>query len=412
MRPASLPLLAGLLLLQVGLGQPALNDALANWYRSIRARFDRLAQPTQSPRSPAGTVDIVQAVNQALATLRSNKTPPPPAQPAEPPTVERVDGPSSAQRGPLGAGFPMAPMDIGELEASMAYEPPEPTSGESPMPVLSPQAMEELVRLTRLPDDVHLLAQLSPEEQMERRRQEATAMRRHVERLYRQLKLANGAVPLANQSQPASAPGVGSDVRLDDRPLFDPARPDFELSREVRFSVDKLVLQQLLFCRIDDEQAGRFRPVETVLQEIAVGDILEVKRPGYSHFSVYLGRRRVLQLQNPYFRNMTPATVFRDFPSLTLITPIEQVANGCVCRVNNKQKHRFPVDADRLRQRIRVALSTNGTQPYNVFANNCEHFATFIRFGFGFSEQIRTLIQVAIDVGEQLCDLLFEANIR
>jgi hypothetical protein len=196
------------------------------------------------------------------------------------------------------------------------------------------------------------------------------------------------------------------------KPLFDEKNRTFEMSPQSGFSLDKLILQNLVLCRIGDEaKAGPFRSLDQLMPKLSLGDIVEIRRSGYSHFTVNVGSGMVLQLQNPSFRNITPRTVFDDYSSTTLVTPIRDVVGSWPCRINNKQKFKFPVQIDLIKQRIRVALESNGTQPYNVFANNCEHFATFIRFGFGFSEQVSTLIGVAKDVGQSLSQLLFQAQI-
>lgn len=162
--------------------------------------------------------------------------------------------------------------------------------------------------------------------------------------------------------------------------------------------VDKLLLQEAILCKIN-ESVDDFDHLDNIRSNLEFGDIIEFKRVGYSHFSIYLGNNKLLQFETPAFpNNISVRNVFSNFPSLTLIKPIDETSHGDPVRVNNKLRLNLPVNTTEMEARIKEALSKNATQRYNVFLKNCEHFATQIRFGFGFSDQIEGLIKVAKDI--------------
>ena len=240
--------------------------------------------------------------------------------------------------------------------------------------------LKQLEKMTRQGGNEPLkVAQLSPEEQMVVRQRQANAVRQYMQSIENKLFNTRSNGRSSSQMRPGSSSSssrTASNSSKEEESIFNNSQSAYQMAKDIKFSIDKLVLQQLVYCRINDAQAGPFMSLDHLLPQMKLGDVVEVKRVGYSHFSVFLGNDQVLQLQNPLFHNITPTTVFNDYPSLTLISPVKEVVTDCQCRVNNKNKHSFPINEDQIRMRIRVALSTNGTQPYNVFANNCEHFAT------------------------------------
>jgi hypothetical protein len=68
------------------------------------------------------------------------------------------------------------------------------------------------------------------------------------------------------------------------------------------------------------------------------------------------------------------------------------------CRVNNLDKEAAllkqlkPLDADKIVERARNRLRKKLVENYDLFTKNCEHFATWCRFGKEFSCQVNLFI--------------------
>ncbi|CAH2325243.1 HRAS-like suppressor 3 [Pelobates cultripes] len=114
------------------------------------------------------------------------------------------------------------------------------------------------------------------------------------------------------------------------------------------------------------------------------GDLIEFIRPFYQHWGIYVGDGYVVHLtdQEGWSRLSSAlggsAVVRKDL--------LENVANGCGYRVNNKYDQKTipypPQDV------VKAALDLVGqTMPYSVTSANCEHFATELRYGKCFSDQ-------------------------
>ena len=152
-----------------------------------------------------------------------------------------------------------------------------------------------------------------------------------------------------------------------------------------------------MLCKINDS-TDDFDALSNVRSKLKYGDIIEFKRMGYSHFSIYLGNDRLLQFENTMFNNITVKNVFSNFPSLTIINLIDNTSHNDPVRVNNKLKLNLPVNVDEINLRIQEAINKNATTKYNIFMNNCEHFAMYIRFGIHFSDQVDALIKISKDI--------------
>ena len=169
------------------------------------------------------------------------------------------------------------------------------------------------------------------------------------------------------------------------------------LKNKYQMKVDKLLLQEAMLCKINDS-ADDFDSLGNIRSKLQYGDIIEFKRMGYSHFSIYLGNNKLLQYETPMYNNISVKNVFSNFPSQTLINVIDKTSHGDPVRVNNKNRLNLPVNMTEMGARIEEALGKNGTVRYNIFLHNCEHFATWVRFGFGFSDQIDALFRIGKDI--------------
>ncbi|NWU79616.1 HRSL1 enzyme, partial [Onychorhynchus coronatus] len=120
------------------------------------------------------------------------------------------------------------------------------------------------------------------------------------------------------------------------------------------------------------------------------GDLIEIKRPLYQHWALYLG--------DGYVLNVTP--VDEGAPSLLVSTVsiftrkakvkkqlLKDVVENNDWKVNNKyDRSRTPLP---VREIIRRAESYIDMEvPYDVLSENCEHFVTMLRYGEGVSDQV------------------------
>ncbi|RMC02103.1 hypothetical protein DUI87_21265 [Hirundo rustica rustica] len=124
------------------------------------------------------------------------------------------------------------------------------------------------------------------------------------------------------------------------------------------------------------------------------GDLIEVSRPVYQHWALYMG--------DGYVINVTP--VDEGAPSLLVSTTsvftrkakvkkqlLKEVVGDDEWHVNNKyDRSHTPRPVGEI---IRLAESWIDREvPYDVLANNCEHFVTMLRYGEGVSDQVRKVV--------------------
>ncbi|XP_077311887.1 phospholipase A and acyltransferase 2-like [Lithobates pipiens] len=115
------------------------------------------------------------------------------------------------------------------------------------------------------------------------------------------------------------------------------------------------------------------------------GDLIEFYRVGYQHWGVYVGNGYIVHLTDPQGLSLlfsvvrATAVVRRDY--------LESVARGCDYKVNNKYDSKCsPYPAIKI---VNAALEEVGkTKNYSVTSANCEHFASYLRYGEQFSDQV------------------------
>lgn len=180
------------------------------------------------------------------------------------------------------------------------------------------------------------------------------------------------------------------------------------IKNKYQTKLNKLLLQESMLCKTND-QADDFDSLNNVRPKLKYGDMIEFKRQGYSHFSIYIDNDQLLQFENVLFNNITMKNVFNFFPSATIINKIDKTAHGDLVRVNNKVRLNLPFNKNEIESRIKEALGQNGTNKYHIMMNNCEHFATYIRYGIPFSDQIESLLKIAKDITHPLRIMLYQA---
>jgi hypothetical protein len=115
------------------------------------------------------------------------------------------------------------------------------------------------------------------------------------------------------------------------------------------------------------------------------GDLIEILRKEffYSHWGVYVGDGLIVHL-----------SADKDGWAIVEQKKLVDVAKEHKCRVNNMEsaaeKRKLLVKSfDTIKANVDIKKSQNNK--YNVMKNNCEHFATYCRYGEGFSEQVCAL---------------------
>lgn len=110
-----------------------------------------------------------------------------------------------------------------------------------------------------------------------------------------------------------------------------------------------------------------------------VGDLVEIRRELYSHWTVYVGNGNVIHLVDYISRK-----------AKVLCQKLEDVAEKNLCRVNNLEraanKRGLRAKSERDIKDTAFEMLDNVID-YDLLNNNCEHFSTYCRYGLKFSEQ-------------------------
>lgn len=114
---------------------------------------------------------------------------------------------------------------------------------------------------------------------------------------------------------------------------------------------------------------------------MAKGDHVKVRRYGYSHHGIDLGDGTVVHLSGEPLRP----------------------GDACVCRVSMEdflcggqlRVVEYPADAREAEKVVAAALAQLGSVGYDVWSNNCEHFAVHCKTGRKHSHQIRRVTVIA-----------------
>ncbi|XP_071422299.1 phospholipase A and acyltransferase 1 isoform X3 [Pithys albifrons albifrons] len=131
------------------------------------------------------------------------------------------------------------------------------------------------------------------------------------------------------------------------------------------------------------------------------GDLIEVKRPFYQHWALYLG--------DGYVINVTP--VDEGAPSLSVSVVsiftrkakikkqlLKEVVGNDEWNVNNKyDRSRTPLPVAEIIRRAERYIDREVS--YDVLGNNCEHFVTMLRYGEEVSDQAKIAIGSMVALG-------------
>ncbi|KAJ7989994.1 hypothetical protein DPEC_G00310250 [Dallia pectoralis] len=124
------------------------------------------------------------------------------------------------------------------------------------------------------------------------------------------------------------------------------------------------------------------------------GDMIEIFRPGYKHWALYIGDDRVIHLAPT---SEVPNAGYYSLGSVTCdrtkvkIEKIWDVAGTDEWRVNNHLDDKYKVRP--IQEILRDAKGYVGTiLPYCLFSQNCEHFVTELRYGKAESRQVQQAV--------------------
>ena len=113
-----------------------------------------------------------------------------------------------------------------------------------------------------------------------------------------------------------------------------------------------------------------------------VGDHLVTPRTGYTHHGLYIGNQEVIHYEGKFGS---------DSGRIAKVTLVE-FCEGASCRVRD-----YPLRVYGRKESIERACQRLGECDYNVVFNNCEQFVAWCIMGFGYSEQINTVVSTAIE---------------
>ncbi|KAF3835162.1 hypothetical protein F7725_027720 [Dissostichus mawsoni] len=119
------------------------------------------------------------------------------------------------------------------------------------------------------------------------------------------------------------------------------------------------------------------------------GDLIEIFRPAYQHWALYLGDGYIINL-TPVDENQAAAmssvkSVFSR-KAVVRMQLLKEVVGSDSYRVNNKYDHNHtPLPVSEIIQRAQVLIGQEVS--YDLLGSNCEHFVTLLRYGEGVSEQ-------------------------
>ncbi|KAG8515821.1 Phospholipase A and acyltransferase 1 [Galemys pyrenaicus] len=119
------------------------------------------------------------------------------------------------------------------------------------------------------------------------------------------------------------------------------------------------------------------------------GDLIEVLRPGYQHWALYLGDGYVINMapvEDGIPAAFTSAKSVFSRKALVKMQLLKDVVGKDAYRINNKYDDSHPpLPVEEVLQRSELVIGREVA--YDLLVNNCEHFVTLLRYGEGISEQ-------------------------
>uniref|UniRef100_A0A8C1N9I3 Phospholipase A and acyltransferase 1 n=2 Tax=Cyprinus carpio TaxID=7962 RepID=A0A8C1N9I3_CYPCA len=124
-------------------------------------------------------------------------------------------------------------------------------------------------------------------------------------------------------------------------------------------------------------------------EEPQPGDLIEIFRPAYQHWALYLGDGYIINL-TPVDESQAAAvssvkSVFSR-KAVVRMQLLKEVVGGDSYRINNKyDDSHTPLAVSEIIERAQLLIGQEVS--YDLLGSNCEHFVTLLRYGEGVSEQ-------------------------
>ncbi|XP_058627254.1 phospholipase A and acyltransferase 1-like [Onychostoma macrolepis] len=126
------------------------------------------------------------------------------------------------------------------------------------------------------------------------------------------------------------------------------------------------------------------------------GDLLSYARIGYTHWAVYTGKNEkgentVVEFTGEKGPNSKAGATVKEGPLKENFT------------VKNQWHEETPKSEAEMRANVEKVLR-DGAGKYGILDNNCEHLATFIRYGKAQSLQANRVLNTASDFNNEIAD--------
>ncbi|XP_027562836.1 phospholipid-metabolizing enzyme A-C1-like, partial [Neopelma chrysocephalum] len=143
-------------------------------------------------------------------------------------------------------------------------------------------------------------------------------------------------------------------------------------------------------------------------QDPKPGDLIEIKRPLYEHWALYLEDEYVIHVtcEDKGIQRLSPSGVAIVAKTAKVKKQLlKEVVGDNDWEVNNKyDRSRTPLPVEEIIRRAKSYIDMEVT--YKVLGKNCEHFVTMLRYGESVSDQARSAIEEMKDVTYQAVSVL------
>nr|XP_020662465.1 HRAS-like suppressor 3 isoform X1 [Pogona vitticeps]XP_020662467.1 HRAS-like suppressor 3 isoform X1 [Pogona vitticeps]XP_020662468.1 HRAS-like suppressor 3 isoform X1 [Pogona vitticeps] len=122
------------------------------------------------------------------------------------------------------------------------------------------------------------------------------------------------------------------------------------------------------------------------------GDMIEFSRPVYKHYAIAVDKEHVVHLTSAETNGSSQYSSFvSGLKAVVKLERLSQVAGICKYQINNKYDENYKPRP--LNKIVQDALSLVGQEmDYNLLKENCEHFASSLRYGIPESKQAKDVI--------------------
>lgn len=160
----------------------------------------------------------------------------------------------------------------------------------------------------------------------------------------------------------------------------------------------------------------------TTLKDLEPGDLVEFDRGIYSHWAVYIGQHETTEHAVVHLAGIDEGPLrSASTHSFTICGKQFDKAQVCVhdfwkvagdCKAHKNNGMDKAMSPDERSNIVARALSMLGPATYNLITKNCEHFASWCRYGIEKSEQAEGFIGAAVLGLLSLIDVAFKYIFR